>query len=207
MRVFRFSLRLPERRNRIDFENVRSGEEFGELSHIADVRLNSKTAQEDLNVNRRNPLITLLVVALPIGLAAQTANWTQQSPSTSPSGRGTPAMAYDSKHSQVVLFSGFTANGIQNDTWNWDGSNWTMLNPAQSPPPRSNSAMAYDSTHGQTMVFRGEGASSSTLGDPLGNPRDVWTGTKSRYWTNGTGVVINSDDPPGGGWQQMQVRK
>jgi outer membrane murein-binding lipoprotein Lpp len=43
--------------------------------------------------------------------------------------------------------------------------------------------------------------------DPLGNRRDVWTGTKSRYWTNGTGVVINSDDPPGGGWQQMQVRK
>jgi hypothetical protein len=29
--------------------------------------------------------------------------------------------------------------------------------------------------------------------DPLGNPRDVWTGPKNGYWTNGTGQVINSD--------------
>ena len=43
--------------------------------------------------------------------------------------------------------------------------------------------------------------------DPLGNPRDVWTGTKSRYWTNGTGQVINSDDPPSAGWQEMHPRQ
>jgi hypothetical protein len=42
--------------------------------------------------------------------------------------------------------------------------------------------------------------------DPLGNPRDVWTGTKSRYWQNGMGQVINSDVSPGAGWREMQVR-
>jgi hypothetical protein len=36
--------------------------------------------------------------------------------------------------------------------------------------------------------------------DPLGNRRDVWTGTKSRYWENGRGTIVNSDVvPPGGG--------
>ena len=43
--------------------------------------------------------------------------------------------------------------------------------------------------------------------DPLGNPRDVWTGTKSGYWTNGGGQVINSDVSPGAGWQQMHPRQ
>lgn len=43
--------------------------------------------------------------------------------------------------------------------------------------------------------------------DPLGNPRDVWTGPNSGYWTNGTGQVINSDLSPGAGWQQMHPRQ
>jgi len=43
--------------------------------------------------------------------------------------------------------------------------------------------------------------------DPLGDPRDVWTGPKSGYWTNGTGQVINSDTSPGAGWQQMHPRQ
>jgi len=43
--------------------------------------------------------------------------------------------------------------------------------------------------------------------DPLGNPRDVWTGPKSGYWTNGSGQVINSDLSPGPGWQQMHVQQ
>jgi len=42
--------------------------------------------------------------------------------------------------------------------------------------------------------------------DPLGNRRDVWTGTKSRYWENGRGTIINSDiAPPGGGWTERKA--
>jgi hypothetical protein len=39
--------------------------------------------------------------------------------------------------------------------------------------------------------------------DPLGNERDVWTGPKSSYWTDGKGQTVNSDTAPGPGWQQL----
>jgi hypothetical protein len=42
--------------------------------------------------------------------------------------------------------------------------------------------------------------------DPMGNTREVWTGTHSRYWTNGRGDTVNADvAPPGGGWQELRV--
>jgi len=42
--------------------------------------------------------------------------------------------------------------------------------------------------------------------DPLGNRREVWTGTHSRYFENGRGAVINSDVvPPGGGWTELKT--
>jgi hypothetical protein len=43
--------------------------------------------------------------------------------------------------------------------------------------------------------------------DPMGNTREVWTGTKSRYFQNGQGTVVNSDVmPPGGGWTEMPTK-
>ncbi|MGA9782819.1 MAG: hypothetical protein WBQ52_11715 [Terracidiphilus sp.] len=42
--------------------------------------------------------------------------------------------------------------------------------------------------------------------DPFtGEAKDVWTGTKSNYWTNGVGDVVNSTNAPAAGWRQMQV--
>jgi hypothetical protein len=42
--------------------------------------------------------------------------------------------------------------------------------------------------------------------DPLGNRQEVWTGTKSRYFENGRGTIINSDVvPPGGGWTELKT--
>ena len=38
-----------------------------------------------------------------------------------------------------------------------------------------------------------------------GEAREVWTGTKCTYWTNGSGAVVNTDLSPGGGWQKMVV--
>jgi hypothetical protein len=40
--------------------------------------------------------------------------------------------------------------------------------------------------------------------DPLGNERDAWIGPNSNYWTNGTGTIVNSNNPPGAGWQQLK---
>jgi uncharacterized protein (TIGR03437 family) len=105
-------------------------------------------------VKLRITIINFLLL-LPLGLAAQTANWTQPNPATSPSGRSTAPMAYDSKHSQIVLFGGQAGASPQNDTWTWDGANWTLSHPTQPPSPRSNSALAYDSAHGQAVLFGG----------------------------------------------------
>ncbi len=125
----------------------------------------------------RTVITNSLLLMLPLALAAQTANWTQQNPNTSPSARSTPVMAYDSMRGQVVLFGGQAGSGqqaVQNDTWTWDGANWTFSHPTQSPGARSNSAMAYDSTHGQAVLFGGD-FSGSVLGDTW-----LWDGSN---WT------------------------
>ncbi len=111
-------------------------------------------------------------------LAAQTAaNWTQQSPQTIPTAREFSAMAYDSAHSQVVMFAGqgFSGGGLNilNDTWVWDGSNWTEESPLTSPAVRSAHAMAYDSAHGQVVLFGG------VMGSPF-NDTWLWDGSN---WT------------------------
>lgn len=36
---------------------------------------------------------------------------------------------------------------------------------------------------------------------------DVWTGSKSGYWINGPGQVINSDSSPGAGCQQLRIQQ
>ncbi len=128
-------------------------------------------------MNLRTVLANLIPALLPLALAGQTANWTQQNPTASPSARSTPVMVYDSMHSQVVLFGGQAGSGqqsVQNDTWIWDGANWTLSHPAQAPEVRSNSAMAYDSTHGQAVLFGGA-FNSSILGDTW-----LWDGAN---WT------------------------
>ena len=113
------------------------------------------------------PKLWICLVIFSVQLGAQTANWTQQNPQSSPSPRGTALLAYDSKHSQVVLFAGATGNTtLANDTWTWNGTNWTQIQTAQSPPARSNSAMVYDSQNGQMVIFGGWiAATSSVLGD------------------------------------------
>jgi len=118
-------------------------------------------------------LTVLMLVWAPI-LSAQTANWTLQSPSSSPSPRGTPGLAYDSTHSQIVLFGGSSSSGPNNDTWVWDGTNWTQEFPANSPPARANHAMVYDSAHGQIVMFGGQ-SENTDLNDTW-----VWDGTN---WT------------------------
>lgn len=42
--------------------------------------------------------------------------------------------------------------------------------------------------------------------DPLtGEHREVWTGTKSAYWVNGQGQVVNSNTLPAAGYRQLQI--
>ncbi len=120
--------------------------------------------------------VAVLTILYGTMVAAQTApNWTQEAPQNSPLARGNAAMAYDSAHSQTVLFGGSDENGSGlNDTWVWDGSNWTQESPQTSPPARNSHAMAYDSGHDQVVLFGGY-ANFTLLNDTW-----VWDGSN---WT------------------------
>jgi uncharacterized protein (TIGR03437 family) len=121
-------------------------------------------------------------------IAAQTVpNWTHDSPAISPMARDSHAMAYDSAHSQTVLFGGEffqttsrpTTYVFFSDTWLWDGANWTQESPQTSPPQRYGHAMAYDSAHGQTVLFGGTNF-NHTASFIEYNDTWLWDGSK---WT------------------------
>jgi hypothetical protein len=58
-------------------------------------------------------------------------------------------------------------------------------------------------TDGFLQALRGV---TPTSGPFNGEGREVWTGTRCTYWTNGSGAVVNTDlAPGGGGWHQMEV--
>ncbi|MBI3663134.1 MAG: hypothetical protein HY234_08815 [Acidobacteria bacterium] len=108
------------------------------------------------------------------------ANWTQKSPSTSPSGTGSQAMAYDAARQQVVMFGGAVGDNVFNtvissDTWVWDGTTWTQRFPANSPSPRLGAAMVYDPVRQQVVLFGGGPGSPESFGDTW-----VWDGNN---WT------------------------
>jgi cysteine-rich repeat protein len=90
-----------------------------------------------------------------------TATWTLVTPSgSSPSARGSHAMAYDAARNRVILFGGsdFPLDG---ETWEYDGATatWTQVTPSgSSPSPRYQHAMAYDASRGRVVLFGGSDA-------------------------------------------------
>ncbi|MCL4434752.1 MAG: hypothetical protein M1399_08335, partial [Actinobacteria bacterium] len=81
--------------------------------------------------------------------------WAQQSPTTSPPGRGDAPMAYDAASGQVVLFGGEDYAHALNDTWTYDGTTWTQQSPATSPPAMAEASGAYDAATKQFIIFGG----------------------------------------------------
>jgi hypothetical protein len=74
----------------------------------------------------------------------------------------------------VVLFGGYTFNGIFNDTWSFDGAAWRRAS-GVAPSARSFHAMA--ALNGSVVLFGGTGTGTSTFGD-------TWTfdGTAWQQW-------------------------
>ena len=109
------------------------------------------------------------------------ATWTQQLPSTAPSERAGPGMAYDAATRTVVLFGG--RNDIAQvqfqDTWIWDGTTWKQEFPKVSPPGRSldGGGMAYDNATATVVLFGGSGGNGAAFGDTW-----VWNGVR-KTWT------------------------
>ena len=96
-------------------------------------------------------------------------NWTKLTPTTSPSGRSSHAMAYDFGRGRTVLFGGYTGTATLGDTWEFDGSNWIKRTPKTNPPARSGHKMVYDKRRRVVVMFAGT--------SPSRNDTWEWNGT------------------------------
>ena len=111
--------------------------------------------------------------------------WTQRFPTSSPSPREAPSMAYDSNRQVVVLFGGWK-NGYSEydqETWEWNGNDWTLVSNT-GPTARYGHNMAYDSARGVTVLFGG-----STAGAGIDGKTWEWDGLD---WT-----MVSESDPNG----------
>jgi hypothetical protein len=78
--------------------------------------------------------------------------WTRRT-NFGPAPRNASAIAYDSNRSRTLLFGG-DAQGVQGDTWEWDGSYWTQMDDI-GPGPLLGAAMAFDSARSRAVLFGG----------------------------------------------------
>src|ERR1700676_876393 len=121
---------------------------------------------------RASRFLIVILLGIASKANAQQPTWIQQFPATNSQFGYYSAMAYDSTHSQVVLFGGIDSSvftpspNYSNETWTWDGSTWTQQSPANNPPARCCFGMAYDATRGQMVIFGGAG--------PGGFLTDTW---------------------------------
>ena len=127
------------------------------------------------------------------------STWTRLHPTTNPTARTGPSMAYDAATKQVVLFGGndqTLSRGANQSgshaTWVWDGHDWTREHPSVNPPGRSYATMAYDAATKQIVLFGGAGrVSRAGRGRLLA---DTWA------WNGGTWVKQHPSRSPSARW-------
>jgi hypothetical protein len=88
--------------------------------------------------------------------------WRRLAPTTSPSPREAPLMAFDRVRGVTVLFGGISqTEGHVADTWEFDGTAWKRITTSGSPPPlnQTNGGIAYD-TRTQTVKVLGTDGSA-----------------------------------------------
>ena len=84
-----------------------------------------------------------------------------------PEGDGDPVaryqheMVYDDSRGVVVLFSGFSLDGVISETWEYDGNSWALVQVEDpegdgDPPPRFFNGMVYDPVRSRVLVFGGD---------------------------------------------------
>ena len=99
-------------------------------------------------------------------------NWTQASPTTSPTARSVHHnMSYDPIRKVVVLIAGQIGPGFasENDIWEYDGTTWKDVTGSASFTTRSASCVAFDGT--SILLFGGG------QWDPMFNDTWKWQGT------------------------------
>jgi Galactose oxidase, central domain len=121
--------------------------------------------------------VLALAGAMPASALATApdAEWTQQSPTTSPSPRMEFPMAYDPATSQIVVFGGEGNGGVLGDTWTYDGSEWTQQQPTASPSSREYGSMAYDPDTGEMLMFGGWDEQTALTSETWAYNGTTWT--------------------------------
>ncbi|HEX8412169.1 MAG TPA: kelch repeat-containing protein [Thermoanaerobaculia bacterium] len=89
-------------------------------------------------------------------------SWQQVFPATTPPGRSSHSMVYDSKRGRIVMFGGRkeatvvrTSFTFHDDTWVYQNGDWTELETANRPPSRHFASMAYDRVRDRVVLFGG----------------------------------------------------
>ncbi|MEM7603971.1 MAG: kelch repeat-containing protein [Myxococcota bacterium] len=87
------------------------------------------------------------------------SDWSQLTPSTSPSARAHHGMAYDVRRQVVVLYGGEAADGSAlRDTWEFDGTAWSQV---ASDGPSIEGRLVYDIAGERMLLFGGSGRRAS----------------------------------------------
>ncbi len=95
--------------------------------------------------------------------------------------RAYAAMAFDRQRKRMVLFGGQNAQGVLDETWEFDGMDWHYMRVLDAPPARKNHVMAYDEVRQQIVMFGGQSSASTQFDDTW-----IWDGAT---WTNKTPAV------------------
>jgi hypothetical protein len=114
--------------------------------------------------------------------------WNELSPATSPPARFGATLSYDRSLGKLVLFGGESSNGVQNDTWTFDGSTWQLLATSTSPAPRIYQAMTYDNHLHAVVVWGGLGVA--------GEFGDTWL-LRGVQWTELSATPSGAAPTPG----------
>ena len=107
------------------------------------------------------------------------SSWTMiDTTASKPLGRIDGGLEYYAAVDKMVLFGGFTKDGLLNDTWTFQSGTWAQrMIPPTSPPPRASAALVYDTTRGRAVLFGGWGYNvGSCSGDTW-----IWN---TRSWQN-----------------------
>ncbi|MHA2143640.1 MAG: Kelch repeat-containing protein, partial [Candidatus Thorarchaeota archaeon] len=124
--------------------------------------------------------------------------WEQMSPYPTPPGRTRAELTYDSESDRVILFggtldSGYSADDIMNDCWEYDLNNnlwnnvdwdWKEMTPTLSPDPTAYPAMTYDS-ESDLVVYFGGATEESYQATGFYGDNETWTyDYNTNTWTN-----------------------
>lgn len=66
-----------------------------------------------------------------------------------------PALVDQPNRKRVLLYGGWTTDGVLSDTWEWDGIGWARRVPPTTPGPRMSAATAFDESLSRTLLFGG----------------------------------------------------